>query len=256
MADLLTILARPSLWLTGLALAGLVALLAGRRRLGRGLLAAGVLPLAALLAVPLDSWAAGPLENWYPHRTAFPARVDGILVLGGAQNLLISAGRGTPGLTADGERLTEVLALARTYPQARLAYSGGAVRRGWSEEAAARIFFDRFGLETRVVYENRSRDTWENAVFSRRLLAPRPGEVWVLVTSALHMPRAMAAFRAAGWTGLVADPVAYHTPGWAVWGMMRSASARLALLDAAAHEWLGLLEYRLRGRAVFAPAEE
>jgi uncharacterized SAM-binding protein YcdF (DUF218 family) len=245
-------LARPSLVLTLLALAGLVLLAAGRRG-ARWLLLVGILPQAALLVVPFDRWVAQPLEDWYPALAQPPARVDGIVVLGGAHRLAVSRDRQTPGLNSEGERLTEFMALARRYPEATLVYAGGAHAEGWGEADAARLLFASFGLAGRVRYEDRSSNTWENALFSRRMIDPRPGETWILVTSALHMPRAVAAFRAAGWT-VLADPVAFRTPRTNAWLAGVNIAERLALLDIAAHEWVGLAEYRLRGHAVLSAA--
>ena len=66
---------------------------------------------------------------------------------------------------------------------------------------------------SRLTLEDRSRNTIENAVYSKALAQPKPGERWLLVTSALHMPRAMGAFRQAGFA-VEAYPVDYQTNGW------------------------------------------
>jgi uncharacterized SAM-binding protein YcdF (DUF218 family) len=197
---------------------------------------------------------AHPLEQWYPQVHEAPARVDGIVVLGGAVQTLIAADRGTPGLNGEAERMTAFAALARRYPDARLVFTGGAgnvLRRGTTEAAAARTLFAEEGLDGRVVYEDRADNTWENARLTRALVAPRPGETWLLVTSALHMPRSIATFRAAGWD-MVPYPTAYHTRGSGISMPGLEFGERLALLDAAAHEWIGLAAYRLRGRAVLS----
>jgi uncharacterized SAM-binding protein YcdF (DUF218 family) len=243
-------LARPSLALTLVALVGLVLLFADRRG-ARWLLLLGVAPLAALLVLPFDRWAARPLEDWYPTLADPPAHVDGIVVLGGADRLAVSRDRHTPGLNSEGERMTEFLALARRYPKAKLVYTGGAHWRGWGETDAARLLFGQFGLDGRVRYEDHSANTWENALFTRRLIDPHPGETWILVTSAVHMPRAMAAFRAAGWP-VLADPVAFRTPRTDIWLAGVNIAERLALFDEAVHEWLGLAEYWVRGHAVLS----
>ena len=61
------------------------------------------------------------------------------------------------------------------------------------------------------------------------------------------MPRAVACFRKAGFS-IVAYPVDYRTEGWAdVLRPVRKASDGLAALDLAAHEWTGLISYRLFG---------
>ena len=56
--------------------------------------------------------------------------------------------------------------------------------------------------------EDQSRNTRENAIFTRRLVDPKPGERWLLVTSAWHMPRAIGVFRKAGFE-IEAFPVDY-----------------------------------------------
>ncbi|KAA5610790.1 YdcF family protein [Rhodovastum atsumiense] len=249
-------LARPSVALTLIALAGLVCLFARRAILARVLLVSGIGCQALLLALPVDQWIARPLEDWYPQRHEAPARVDGIVVLGGAVRPWIAGDRGTPGLNSAAERMTTFVALARQHPEARLVFTGGM---GWmtpggtTEADAARLFFADFGLADRVVYEAASDNTWENAVLTRDLVRPRPGETWLLVTSALHMPRAVATFRAAGWE-VEPWPSAYRTRRHFAWRLSLELADRLELLDSAAHEWLGLLAYRLRGRAV-APAD-
>ena len=116
------------------------------------------------------------------------------------------------------------------------------------ETTVARAIFGQLGLPAnRVLYENRARDTWENFVYSRALAKPKPGETWLLVTSAYHLPRAMAVARRLGWT-MQPWPSDYETvpkPGW----LGANFAANLGRLDLAAHEWVGLIAYRVAGRA-------
>ena len=100
----------------------------------------------------------------------------------------------------------------------------------------------------RMTFENRSRNTYENATMTRAIVQPRPGERWLLVTSAAHMPRSMGIFRRAGWN-MIAYPVDYRTFGDA--RDVRPTTLALDALrriDAALHEWIGLLVYRLTGK--------
>jgi uncharacterized SAM-binding protein YcdF (DUF218 family) len=99
-----------------------------------------------------------------------------------------------------------------------------------------------------MVFEEKSRNTWENAVFTRDLVKPKPGETWLLVTSAWHMPRSVGIFRHVGFP-VVPYPVAYRTfgDGREFRGYV-SILDRLALLDLGVREWIGLLAYRLAGK--------
>jgi uncharacterized SAM-binding protein YcdF (DUF218 family) len=100
--------------------------------------------------------------------------------------------------------------------------------------------------EARIVFERNSRNTWENAVDARALAAPQPGETWLLVTSAFHMPRAVGCFRRAGWT-VTPFPVDYRADP-AEWpSLLRPPARRFAELGLATRETLGLVAYRLLG---------
>ncbi len=218
----------------------------------RWLAACGALLLTACLVLPVGSWAVRPLEDRFPAVTDPPAAVDGIIVLGGAIDDLTSQDRQTPILTSAANRLTTFLILANRYPKARLVFTGGSgdLVQGLATEAPfARDFLASMGLPPeRVSFEGSSRTTWENAVEVNRLVHPKPGETWVLLTSAAHMPRSMGVFRAAGWTGMLAWPVGYrsreHITAWAP-----ALGAELGLLDSAVHEWQGLVAYWLQGHS-------
>ncbi|MBY5974862.1 YdcF family protein [Ferrimonas balearica] len=112
----------------------------------------------------------------------------------------------------------------------------------------AKRFFLRQGLALeRMLFESQSRNTAENARRSFALVKPAPGESWVLVTSAFHMPRALRSFERAGWTGLVPWPVDYRTAQFGDdvgWNLMRN----LEVLGIAVNEYAGQLAYRLAGR--------
>ncbi len=226
-------------------------LLLRRWRVGRLLLWTGVLDLAACLLLPVDSWAIRPLEDRFPLVATPPPHLDGIIVLGGAIDDLTSLDRDTPVLTAAANRLTTFVILAHRYPAARLVFTGGSgrVEQGVANEAHfARILLAELDVPPdRVVFEDRSRTTAENAAASWALVHPAPGESWALVTSASHMPRAVGAFRAIGWP-VLPWPAGYYSrdthPALAL-----SLGGKLATLDTAAHEWEGLLAYWLTGKS-------
>jgi uncharacterized SAM-binding protein YcdF (DUF218 family) len=252
LSKLFWLVASPTSILTILLGVGLIAAAAGRRRgaircLG---VAAALLLLVAIL--PLGAWLLLPLEERFDRPEPMPERVDGIILLGGAVQPSLSAARGVPALNDLAERLTAFLALARRHEDARLVFTGGSgalFGSPMSEAEVARDLLEGLGLPPeRVTWEDRSRDTYENAVFSLALAEPRAGETWLLVTSAMHMPRAVGAFRAAGWPALLPYPSDYLTKPRPDLLDFDLASG-LFLLDRAAHEWTGLVAYRLMGRS-------
>lgn len=250
---------QPSNAVALLCFAGVVLLVLGWQRAGTRTVAAGVAGLLLFGFTPVGNVLLLTLSERFPAwQTTGPAP-DGIIVLGGAIDPDISAKRGTVAFGSSAGRIVAMLDLARRFPDAKIVFSGGnanLLTPGAPEaEFAGRLLRD-FGIEAhRVTLEARSRTTDENARFSRDLLAPKAGERWLLVTSAFHMPRAIGAFRAAGFA-VEAYPVDWRTRGWAdaAWPVAR-LSLGLARSDAAVHEWIGLLAYRLTGRsAALLPA--
>ena len=141
------------------------------------------------------------------------------------------------------------MTLARQLPNAQLVFSGGAVfsKTLHSEADIARTLFASMGMDTgRIIFENRSRNTCENAIYSAQLVKPSKQQTWVLVTSAMDMPRAVGAFRKAGFQ-VLPYPVDYTTGKSKTLDLAPTIVRNLAQLDHAAHEWLGLLGYRLLG---------
>lgn len=235
------------LMLIALALALLLFRL-GRGRLACRLVAACVAVQVLLAVLPWSDWLLLPLENRFPP-PPMPERVDGIIVLGGVVDPEMSAARGQPSLNAAAERLTAMMELSRRYPEARVIFSGGSgsiTRQELKEAPITRALLASIGADVdRVVFEGQSRNTRENAIFSRPLANPQPGETWLLVTSALHMPRAVGVFRAVSWP-VTPYPVDYLTGGERS-GPAFKVGAGVSNLRTALHEWGGMAYYRWRG---------
>ena len=142
--------------------------------------------------------------------------------------------------------------LARRYPAARIVYSGGngSLFGGTPEAPAAAALLETFGVpKARLIVEDRSRNTFENAVYSKALVVPKPGERWLLVTSGYHMPRSIGAFRKAGFD-VEAYPVDYRTGGPRdLLVPFDDVSGGLRRTDTAAREWIGLVAYWLSGQS-------
>lgn len=209
---------------------------------GRVLAGGAVAALVACAALPIATSLARPLEERFPRPVVDD--VDGIVVLAGSERAAASVFRGQPQLNGHADRLTTFLMLANRFPQARLVHSGGSADAQLDQSAVAREILLGTGIAAqRVTFENRSGNTCASARRIRSLVDASAEETWLLVTSAVHMPRAMACFRAAGWD-VVPYPADYQT-GASLWWF--GFADNLMLLDLAAHEWVGLAYYRLRG---------
>ena len=232
-------------------LAGLAALLAFTRfaRVGRWLGLVSVFALGLMAFSPLSRAVIRPLEDRFPQQDATKGPVTGIVVLGGA----VGVARGDMVLNSAAARMTKAVELARLHPEAKVVFTGGAanlVSEAKETEAdGARLLFVGLGLDpARLILEDKSRNTHENAVFTRRLADPKPGERWLLVTSAWHMPRSMGVFRQAGFP-VEAFPVDYWTEGEPA-DFIRPygrAFRALEVSDNGFKEWVGLVAYRLAG---------
>ena|SRR5437763_530027 len=251
-AKILGFFALPSNILIALGLIG-AALMATRfARAGRRFAVTALILLAIGGLSPLGNALILPLEERFPAWDGSRGAPTGIISLGGALDTVVSEPRGEVALNEAAERMTAIAELARRFPDARIVFSGGSGRLiydGVTEASLAGRLFESFGIaKERIVLEDKSRDTDENARFTRGLIQPKPSERWLLVTSAHHMPRAVGVFRAAGFP-VEAFPVDYRTRG--AIDLLRPFSNvgdGLRRTDTAAREWVGLMVYRATGR--------
>jgi uncharacterized SAM-binding protein YcdF (DUF218 family) len=242
-------LTAPSTLLTLATALGAVLLFTRFFRAGRVLVALAALGFVLFGSSPLPRLMIRTLEDRFPPPAADPGQqADGIIVLGGA----VDYRRGQTRLTDSGVRMTAAVGLARRYPQARVVFTGGSdailLRAPVTEAEMARGLFRDAGLaDSRVTYEDQSRNTRENALFSAELVKPQPGERWLLVTSASHMPRSIGTFRAVGWP-VIAYPVDFRSDDTVDdLRPFRMISEGLRITDLTVREWIGLIAYRISG---------
>ena len=249
-SKLLGLLTTTGSLLTLALLAGLILLWGRRWRLGRMVLTIVMLAVAAVTFLPVQPMLTGLLEDRFPATPPLPDHIDGIIVLGGMIRPVVSQARGRPTLNDAAERLLEGAHLAREHPEAVVLFTGGSADP-WAPNARESDFAGKALIEmgvdpARLRLEDRSRNTYENAMFSRAL-APDGGKGnWILVTSAIHMPRSVGVFRKAGWN-VIPWPVNYLTGGGGDWANEDLAIQRLYFLSRTVHEMVGMVYYRLRG---------
>jgi uncharacterized SAM-binding protein YcdF (DUF218 family) len=240
-----------AIWVLGVAL-----LYTPWWRKGRRLVFIAAAVTIAVATLPIGQAAIKPIEDRFAPLSVMPNQVEGVIVLGGVIDEYVIGKRGIPkSLSAAGSpKLDAFLEVTRRYPTARHVFSGGSItliRNRDTEADVVRRIFARLGVDTtKIVWEDRSRSTWENAVFSYELLKPEAGQSWIIITSGRHMPRAVGAFRKAGWTGLIPFPVDFATDyELSEFTAQFRLGANLSDLSEAIREYVGLTAYYLSGRS-------
>jgi uncharacterized SAM-binding protein YcdF (DUF218 family) len=242
----------PTNLLFGVGVLGVILLATRFASLGRKLVVASLVLLAICAFSPLGDLMIYPLEQRFPPWDAARGAPDGIIVLGASIDAELSAAHGTPVVRTAPDRIIAAAALAHRYPNARMVFSGGSanlISSDAREADYAGALFESLGIaKSRLIMERRSRNTEENAEFSKALVAPKDGERWLLVTSAFHMPRSVGLFRKAGFA------VEPYPVDWRVGGLgdllmfTNIAVDGLIRTDVAVREWIGLVAYRATGK--------
>ena len=245
----LGILTVPSHVITLLAVGGLVLLWTRFARAGRRLLVASLALVVILGFLPAGKVLMLVLEQRFPPWDSARGAPDGIIVLGASIEADLSAAHGTPVVRGAPDRIISAAALALRYPNARVVFSGGSanvISNDAREADFAGAIFESLGVaKSRLIMERASRNTVENAQFSKALVAPKDGERWLLVTSAFHMPRSIGLFRKAGFA------VEPYPVDWRVGDLLsftNVATDGLGRTDLAVREWMGLIAYRATGK--------
>jgi uncharacterized SAM-binding protein YcdF (DUF218 family) len=258
LAKVLWFLLQPSTLIALLIAYGSILIWTGWARWGRRFVSVGAVLLLIAGLLPLGNALILPLENRFPRTNLDqPPPPIGFIVLGGAEDRLVGTARKAPTLNEAGERIVETVMLARKFPEAKIAFSGGDAGILYASDSEAvgaeRILTEMGVAPDRLILEGGARDTYENAVYLKTEFDKRgllgPGKRWVLITSAYHMPRAMASFRQADFH-VEAWPVDYRTRGRPdLTRPFDKVSEGLRRVDVASREWVGLFAYWLAGRS-------
>lgn len=224
------------------------------RRAGITLAGLSIFLLFFIGIAPMGSNLLASLENSYASPSGLPKEISGIIILGGTFDAELTAARNSLAVNDSMERVMEGLRLARRYPLAITVFSGGEGRmflQGRPETREIMRWLGRAGYNPDdFLFEDKSRNTWENVAFTRDMLNPGAQEVWIVVTSAYHMPRAMKVFRLLDWPGTIIPwPVDYRTDGKMRWFPDRfDVAGNFYKTDLAIHEFAGIFAYELRGK--------
>ena len=213
-----------------------------------------LISLAAMLMLvyPVGDWLMQPLETRFRSPATLPQHVDGIIVLGGAERLKLSASWQQAQVGESAERILAAADLSRHYPDAPLIYTGGSNLVQMPEldstgQVSASLLQQAGVASEQILLETRARNTYENFVMVKPLL-PAPAGSYLLVTSAFHMPRAVGVARQQS-LNVIPYPVDYrsNTSFYRYWDF--DVFAHLEVLEVAWHEWLGLTAYFITGKS-------
>lgn len=242
----------PSNFLVLVILAGAVLRATRWPRTGQRMVLGAAAALLVFGLTPVPLWMLMPLETRFPPYKDDGTPVDGVVILGGSFETEPTNHYGQMALNDAGERILAIATVARRYPNARIVYTGGgsgfATDRTPEATLVERTAEDMGVAPGRIVYERRSLNTYENAIYSKEIVNPKPGERWLLVTSAFHMPRSIGVFRQAGWD-VIAHPVDFRTGGPEDADRFFASIAQgLTRTDTAIKEYIGLAAYRITGK--------
>ena len=248
----LDLLTEPLVYVAALLLLGLIFSFVAIR-LSR---AAFIAAFATLCALGFEAVPNALVHRLESSNVAAPNDLSGytgMVILGGVFTNGDRIGGRELAVNHAAERAIVPMALLRAFPHLKIIFSGGDGDQSTTihrpEADRARVFFDAMGVRSDVVsYERESRTTAENAVFSSRLPGVNIRKPWLLVTSAWHIPRSLAAFHKAGWSNVTALPVDFRsTADMAL--VSYSLDRSLSLWRIVLHEYAGIAWYRLNGVA-------
>lgn len=212
---------------------------------------AGVVLFVLLGFLPVGPNLIVYLEKQYGNTVPPPYDITGIVVLGGVINGERSDIHQQISLNEYAERITEMIRLSHIYPQARIIFSGGSgeFSKGSPKESEkVRTLLKDMDINTsRFEYDGQSRNTYENMVESAKIAHPQAGDKWLLVTSAFHLPRAMAIFKKAGWD-VIPYPAGYLEDGTYSWWPTLDVLGNFYKLQVATKEIVGIIAYSLTGK--------
>ena len=181
--------------------------------------------------------------------------IDGILILSGATNPYLTNIHNQINLNSSAERLVESVILMKKFPKAKIVFSGGSGtininHSKFTHSYVANKFFVNMGINAnRIIYEKKSRNTFENILFSKNIINPKNNEKWILITSAFHLKRSLAIAKKLKWN-LIPYPVDFNKDKKfnLKFSSFFNFLSNISEFNKSMHEWIGIFAYKLMGR--------
>jgi len=200
---------------------------------------------------PLSNYLLNKIED-YIQPSKYPVQqLTGIVVMGGSFNSgLLSKERNETSINGGAERLTKALEIYKKNPKILILFSGFSSQlypEGWSESQSAKKFFLDQGVKTdNLIFEEKSQNTFENAIFSKEFILQNKG-VWGLITTASHMPRSFFSFKK---QGIILEPIIvdYQTGTSKMFWINFDITKGVSNWNTIFHEIIGLAYYKVTNR--------
>jgi uncharacterized SAM-binding protein YcdF (DUF218 family) len=213
--------------------------------------------LILLLLLTNDAVFQGVVHWWEPDPIAtkdLEKEYDFIILLGGYSNFQTAMGKSEFQLELKGgNRLITTLNLYNKGIGKRIILTGGSGKllgEKYGEAEYVATFLKTLGLpDSALIVENKSRNTWENAMFSKQIVdSLQKNASCLLVTSAFHMPRSKACYDKAGLPTTI-YPTDYYRQKHdnLVKLLLEPSSSKLFAWEALIHEWIGVITYKIKG---------
>ena len=237
----------------------LILLYIGEARLAKITLSITSLLLVLIAFFPIGEWLLYPLESRFQTNPTLPKKIDGIIVLSGAENPELSSIWKQVELNAAAERDLTFIRLAKKYPNSKLIFTGGSgslTKQEFKGADIAEKMFRQLDFNTgKIIFERDSRNTYENIIYSKNIIKPNKNENWILITTGWHMPRSVGISCKSGWP-VIPFPVDHQTKKDDLFRIDFDLSKNLKTLKTGMKEWMGLFAYYLsRKTTAFFPKQ-
>ena len=207
--------------------------------------------LLTISILPIGNFLIHKLEKEYHLANKVSNNLDGVLVLGGATSPYLFKEFNQVSVNGSAERLIESVKIIRKFENAKIVFSGGSGvldMPDFGHSDSAKFFYETVGIDTqRIIFENISRNTYENILLSKDIVNPKNTEKWLLITSAFHMKRAILVGKKHKWN-FITYAVDFKTQKKIKFKPSFNLLSNLTSFQKASHEWLGLLSYFLMNR--------
>jgi uncharacterized SAM-binding protein YcdF (DUF218 family) len=200
---------------------------------------------------PFSNFLLNKIEDFIKPSKYPVQQLTGVIILGGSFDLeLESKERNEVLLNSAAERLTKALEIYKKNPRLLILFSGASNKVkpiGWSESDMAKKFFLEQGVRVdNLIFENQSRNTFENISYSKDIIKNNKG-TWGLITSASHMPRSYFGFKK---QGLILEPIIadYRTGTSSIFWINFDIKKGLENWNIILHEVVGIFYYKITGK--------